>query len=111
MKLYDMLDVTLYHQEVWIFETDAYDKNMPLFKGTVDNARKNDCVWDYLMKEVEHFECNTGILVILLKSPFFEEGLENNYTTASERWGREIDKRPWRYSAEINRELKECIRR
>lgn len=111
MKLYDMLDVTLYHQEVWIFETDAYDKNMPIFKGTVDEARKDDYVWDYLQNKIDHYECNTGILVIFAKSSYFKEGLENNYTVYADEWGKDAPKRPWRYSAEINRELKERIRR
>lgn len=109
MKLYDMLNATLYYQKVWIFETDAYDKNMPIFKGTVDEARKDDYVWDYLQNEVNHYECNTGILVIFAKSSCFKEGLENNYTASADDWGKDAQKRPWRYSAEINRELKECI--
>lgn len=33
MTLYEMLDVTFYYQPVWIYETNAYGQNMPLFKG------------------------------------------------------------------------------
>ncbi len=110
MKLYDMLDITLYHQEVWIYETDACDKNMLLFKGTVDDARKDDYVWDYLMNTVEHYECNTGILIIKVKSSHFDDGLENNYTASSEDWGKEIGERPWRYSIEIEREVNEYLK-
>lgn len=107
MKLYDMLDKTLYYQKVWIFETDAYDKNMPIFKGTIDEARKDDNVWCYLHNEIIRYECNTGVLVIFVKSECFKEGLENNYTDLTNDWGKDAPQRPWRYSAEINRELKE----
>ena len=46
-----MLDRAMAHQTVWIFEHNAYDQNMPLFKGTVNDARidKELVVWDYLM--------------------------------------------------------------
>ena len=35
MTLYDMLDKAIADQEVWIFEHNAYDQNMPLFKGNI----------------------------------------------------------------------------
>ena len=33
MVLYEMLDKAKYYQKVWIFKTNAYDQNMPIFKG------------------------------------------------------------------------------
>ena len=38
LTLYEMLDRAMAHQKVWIYENNAYDQNMPLFQGTV-----NDC--------------------------------------------------------------------
>lgn len=106
MTLYEMLDVTLYYQTVWIFEHNAYDQNMPIFKGTVDEARHdiNGMVWDFLMCDVVHYECTDGILDIRVKNEYFEEKLEGHYSMSAERWGRERDKRPWVYSAEISSE-------
>ena len=105
MTLYEMLDKTLYYQTVWIYEINAYDQNMPIFKGIVEEARRNtDRVWDYLMCEVDHYECNTGILLIKVKNVHFESKMDEHYMF-SEKWGSEKESRPWRYSCEINREL------
>ena len=108
MTLYEMLDCTKYYQEVWIFEHNAYDQNMPLFKGEVEDARRDtERVWNYLMCKVDHYECTTGILVIMVKDEYYEERLEGHYTTASKRWGRKREARPWLHSAEINDDLRE----
>lgn len=46
----------MYFQKVWIFETNAYDQNMPIYKGNVQGAREEgDLVWDYLPCEVENY--------------------------------------------------------
>ena len=104
MILWDMLDKTLYSQKVWIFECNAYDQNMPLFKGTVQDARQDtDHVWDYLMCEVNHYECTDGVLDIRVQDKYYEERLEGHYPF-SDRWREEKEKRPWRYSAEIDEE-------
>lgn len=104
MTLWDMLDKTLYHQKVWIFECNAYDQNFPLFKGAVIGARENtDCVWNYLMCPVDHYECTDGILDIRVRNEHYEERIEGHYIF-SDRWGEEKEKRPWRYSAEIDAE-------
>lgn len=105
MTLYDMLTYTLCYQEVWIYECDNFDKNMLVFRGSVEDARKDDYVWDYLTNEVGHYECGTGILLIMVKSPCYKEGLENNYSVSAEEWGKDIAKRPWRYLSEIRREI------
>lgn len=106
MTLWDMLDKTMYYQKVWIFETNAYDQNMPLFKGTVQDARQDtDRVWDYLMCEVYHYECANGILDIRVRDEHYSERLEGHYVFSfSDRWGEEKEKRPWRHSAEIDAE-------
>lgn len=104
MTLYDMLDRTMYHQPVWIFESNAYDQNMPKFKGTVDEARSDEEIWDYLMCEVEMYSCEHGILDIRVRDEHYNERLEGHYSGSAYRWGREKEKRPWRYSAEIDME-------
>ena len=109
MTLYEMLDVTLYYQQTWIFKKNAYDQNMPIFKGTVSEARKNeDRVWDYLMCKVDHYECDTGILVIKVRDEHFEERLEKQYSS-SIKWGIKREKRPWLHSVEISKDLREAL--
>lgn len=105
MTLYEMLDVTLYCQEVWIYENNIYDQNMPLFSGTVEDARLDERVWDYLMAKVNHYECDTGILVIKVQNEHYEELLEKHYL-GSDKWGMKESERPWKYSAEIDKALK-----
>lgn len=104
MTLYDMLDKTKYYQQVWIFETNAYDQNMPLFKGTVDEARRDaDMVWDYLMDGVEIYDCEGGILDIRVRTKDYNDHFENRYSN-SDRWGDAVESRPWRWSIEIDME-------
>lgn len=105
MTLWDMLDKTKYYQNVWIFETNAYDQNMPLFKGTVQEARQDtDRVWDYLMCEVETYDCGGGLLDIRVRDKYYNERLDGHYSVSSGRWGDAIEKRPWRLSSEIDME-------
>ena len=107
MTLYEMLDCTKYYQEVWIYEHNTYDQNMTLFKGTVNDARGDtERVWDYLMCQVDHYDCTTGVLVIFVKDEYYEERLEGHYSMTSDRWGRKREERPWLYSAEIDDDLK-----
>lgn len=106
MTLYEMLDRAMAIQEVWIFETNVYDQNMPLFKGEVDDARTDPelKVWDFLMCEVSHYDCSHGILDIRVRDENYNKRLEDHYLF-SERWVRgDKNKRPWRYSAEITEE-------
>jgi hypothetical protein len=106
MTLYEMLANTLYYQQVWIYETNAYDQNMPLFKGVVEDARQDtENVWHWLMAKVEHYQCNTGILVIKVVDERYEERLEDHYFY-SEKWGLERSERPWLHSIEIDNDLK-----
>ncbi len=105
MKLYEMLATTHYYQKTWIFENNACDQNMPLFKGMADDARKDDVIWDWLMCDVELYYCEYGTLVILVRDENYNERLEKHYLY-SDRWGTEKEKRPWRTSSEIDMELK-----
>ena len=110
MTLYEMLDCTKYFQKVWIFEHNAYDQNMPIFKGSVQEARGDtECTWMYLMCQVDHYDCTTGILVIYVKDEYYEERLEGHYSMSSDTWGMERSKRPWLHMGEIGDDLrKEC---
>jgi hypothetical protein len=110
MTLYEMLDCTKYYQTVWIFESNSRDQNMPLFKGSVHEARGDtDRVWGYLMCQVEHYDCTVGgILDIRVRDEYFEEPLEGHYSIGSRRWGEKKDERPWRYSIEIDQEKAEA---
>ena len=109
MTLYEMLDITLYYQEVWIYVMNAYGQNYPVFKGTVHDARgDSEETWNYLMCKVDHYECNTGILIIKVCDEHYEECLETQYLN-SDKWGREREKRPWLYSVEIEEDLRKFL--
>lgn len=104
--LYEMLDVTLYYQTVCVYEINAYDQNMPLFKGTIDEARTDDNVWIFLMNEIDqYYICDPKALVIKVKSKHYNDRFEEHYSF-SEKWGKDISQRPWRYSIEIDSEVK-----
>lgn len=106
MTLYEMLDKTKYYQEVWIFENNIFDQNMPIFKGTVQEARSDaDMTWDYLMCEVEMYDCTTGILDIRVRNEYYNERLEGHYITSG-KWDDERGKRRWLWSAEIDADLR-----
>ena len=78
---------------------------MPLFKGTDQDARLDaDLVWDYLMCEVETYDCGGGLLDIRVRDKYYNERLEGHYSISSDRWGDAIEKRPWRFSSEIDME-------
>lgn len=106
LTLYEMLDRAMADQKVWIYENNAYDQNMPLFQGTVNDARIEPelRVWDFLMCEVEFYDCSHGILDIRVKDTNYDKRLEDHYLFA-DRWDRyDKSKRPWRYSIEIEEE-------
>ena len=90
----------------WIMSQVDHGKwDMPLFKGTVQDARQDtDRVWYYLMCEVDHYECTNGILDIRVRDEYYSERLEGHYSISSDRWGESKDKRPWRHSFEIDKE-------
>ena len=106
MTLYEMLDKAMAHQKVWIFEQNTYDQNMPLFQGTVNEARIEPelRVWDFLMCEVEFYDCSYGILDIRVKDGNYNKRLEEHYLFP-DRWDKyDKNKRPWRYTIEIDEE-------
>ena len=106
MTLYEMLDRAMAHQTVWIFEHNTYDQNMPIFKGTVSDARidPNFRVWDFLPCEVECYDCSNQILDIRVKDENYNRRLEDHYLFG-DKWDRyDKSKRPWRYSIEISEE-------
>ena len=108
MTLYEMLDKAMAHQQVWIFEHNARDQNMPIFKGPVNGARLDPelVVWDYLMCDVEYYDCDYGVLDIRVKDEYYDEPLEGHYVYG-DGWGKDKSERPWRYSCEITEEKRE----
>lgn len=105
MKLYEMLKLAKYYQKVWIFEHNDFDQNMPIFKGIVDDARADkDKTFDFLMDDVECYDCTTGTLIIYVRNEYSDERMERHYIYG-ECWGEKIEQRPWRYSSEIMMEL------
>lgn len=110
MTLWEMLDRTGYWQKVLIYERNNRGQNMPVFCGTVIEARRNgDTVWDYLPCKVEKLECSTGILDIRVRTENYDRPFEEFYS-GSDKWGKEKSERPWRWENEIEEE-KETLRR
>ena len=107
MTLYEMLDKSVYWQQVWIYSNNNYDQNMPVFKGLVCEARRDDdMTWDFLENKIVVYEFKCGILVIKVESEHPDKYVEDVYCNTG-IWGKEKEKRPWRYSIEIDQELKE----
>lgn len=107
MNLYEMLDCTVYYQKVAIYETNTYDQNMPIFRGIVNDARKDiDDVWYHLADKVDLYEYINGTLLIKVANDDYNKRMEEHYLY-SDTWGKDKDKRPWRHSIEIERELEE----
>lgn len=108
MTLYEMLDRCMANQTVWIFEHNTYDQNMPLFKGTASDARVDpeQVVWDFLMCEVEYFDCSEDVLDIRVRSEHYNDRIEKHYLFG-DKWGMRKSERPWLYSIEISEEKSE----
>ena len=102
MTLYEMLDKCVYYQKVWIFAINCYDQNKPVFKGNVGDARCDANVWEYLMCEVDVYECKNGILDIKVMKKCFEA----EYPCYEDRWT-DRSKRPWLYSSEVESDWRE----
>ena len=110
MTLWDMLDKTKYYQRVLIYETNNRGQNMPIFCGTVDEARRDgDDTWDYLPCEVENYDCAGGILDIRVRTRSFDKPFEEQYFNSDE-WGKEKNERPWRWDREIDEEKAEYLK-
>ena len=90
MILHEMLANTSYYGQVLIYARNAYDQCVEIFQGSVENARKDEYVWDYLTY-VKHYA--------------YEDRLETCYYD-SDRWTRE--NRPYKSSYEVEKELK-CL--
>ena len=57
MILHEMLANTSYYGQVLIYARNAYDQCVEIFQGSVENARKDEYVWDYLTYEVDQWIC------------------------------------------------------
>ena len=113
MILWDILKTTAYSTKICVFAMNAYDQNIPVFRGTVGDARcdgENEyCCFDYMTAEVEIMCLQNNIIDIRVKANEYDKLVEDCYDRKYvESWKR-YDKstRPYLYSAEISRELNE----
>ena len=97
-----MLNKTKYDLPVWIYETNDYDQNIQLFKGTIQEAREEgDRVWEHLMCQVDIFDYEYGILDIRVVT---ERCKELFAPTPDKHIAK--SQRTWRSSYEIDQEKK-----
>lgn len=104
MTLYEMLDKTLYYGNVLIYHRNAYDQCIKIFQGAVSDARQDEDVWDYLMREIDQWICGNEWMLIYVKFHYYNDRLENHYIY-SDNWTRE--NRPYKSSYEVKKELRE----
>ena len=105
MTLYEFWNKTVYHQDVWIYLTNAYGQNMPLYSGSREEWRSgeddDDKLYWHLMDEIDHWEItDNGDVLVLLKDDTYEKRMEDEYFY-SDRWGPKKEERPWRHFAEL----------
>ena len=67
MILHEMLANTSYYGQVLIYARNAYDQCVEIFQGSVENARKDEYVWDYLTYEVDQWICGNHWTLIYVK--------------------------------------------
>ena len=106
MVLWDMLDKTLYYQHVFIYTHNTYNQHMLLFKGIVDDARKDAGIWDYLMCNVDLYEYYNGILILYVVDEYYDETIENRYLN-SDKWTDE--NRPWLHKTEVYEKIEKYM--
>lgn len=104
MTLYEFWNVTVYYKTMFIYLTNVYDQNMPIFKGSrgewTHREGDDDLYW-HLMDTVEHWEVTPkGNIVVKLRDDTYEQRMEEHYLF-SEKWGEDISERPWRHSIEL----------
>ena len=104
--LIDFLTTCRYDQHFFIYETNDYDQNVLLGKGTLEELREND-EFDlaYLISEIERWQIrDDGTMFIQVEgntpSMMRQEGYAKKYV---ERWdNHDPNTRPWLYSAELD---------
>ena len=79
MILHEMLASTSYYGQVLIYARNAYDQCVEIFQGSVENARKDEYVWDYLTYEVDQWICGNHWTLIYVKHYAYEDRLETCY--------------------------------
>lgn len=68
MNLYNMLGRTLYDGNVYIIALDKYDGKHTIFVGEVQEARKDEYVWDYLTNKVDRYYVYRDYIVVEVKT-------------------------------------------
>lgn len=104
--LMDFLSTCRYDQHFFIYETNDYDQNVLLGKGTLEELRENDEFdLEYLTSEIEIWQIrDDGTMFIQVEgntpSRMRQEGYPKEYV---KRWDNyDPNTRPWLYSAELD---------
>lgn len=67
MNLYQMLSTAEYDANIVIYTRNDFDQCQKVFQGTVDDARKDDDVWFYLMQRVEQWIAGNKCVLLFIK--------------------------------------------
>lgn len=105
-QLIDILTTCRYDQHFFIYETNDYDQNVLLGKGTIEELREND-EFDlaYLTSEIEIWQIrDDGTMFIQVEGNTPRRMRQEEYAKEYvERWDNYDPKtRPWLYSAELD---------
>lgn len=106
MTLYDVLAKTKYYQKLYIYVTNAYDQNIPIYAGERSDALidDEDKVFWHLMDEVTFLSVSKDYgIVIRLKNENYNKRAEELYHESYvKKWSRnDISSRPYKFSAEL----------
>ena len=111
MKLYDLLNTTLYYHKFYIFATNNFDQNILVAHGTRKDIVNEDLTdgFDYLMHKVELIENidNNTTLVLLKNKPFNKRAEDIFDPDAVKTWKERPEKRPYRHMSEIQKMIKD----
>ena len=105
MTLYEFWNKTFYHQKMWIYLTNAYGQNMPMYSGSREEWSEemdgDDRLYWHLMDEIDHWEItDRKEVIVLIKDDEYEKRMEERYLS-SDRWGTKKEERPWQHMIEL----------
>ena len=104
MKLWDVLSVSTGRTGVDIYESNLHDQNIPIFDGTVMDARQSTAVFVYLNHEIDLLWVCGGRLIIFVRNRNYLEEIELQYPKEIvAEWERDTSMIPWRSMHEIER--------
>lgn len=103
--LIDFLSTCQYEQNFFIYETNDYDQNVLLSRGTIEDIRNDEFGLEYLTCVVETWRIREdGTLFILIEGNHPERPRQKEYSEeyVAEWDNLDPDTRPWLYSAELD---------